>query len=172
MASQILSTSLPVQILHRPIEGTDRDWTTPGIGPGKFSFPDAGWIGLRVRNIDDDFLRELVVEFREVTNLVMLNLSEDRKVTDKGIRILQPLVHLEELNLSSCDISNNGLMLLPAFVRLRILNISYCNRITGEGLLTLRKLSSLEFLDLQGVPKINTGHIARIRRPTLTIHRP
>lgn len=172
MPSQILSTSLFVQILHLPFVGDSRDWTVAGVGPGNFSIAEKEWIGLRVRNIDDEFLRELVAEFREVANLVMLNLSENRKVTDKGIRILQPFVHLDELNLSSCDISNQGLEFVTAFSHLKSLNISYCNRVTGDGLLNLRKLTHLEFLDLQGVPKINTGHIARIRKPTLTIHRP
>jgi hypothetical protein len=169
--SQNLSTSLSVQILYRSSKSLGRDWTAVEMGPGKFSLPEGGWIGLRARNIDDDFLRELVRDFHEIPNLVMLNFSENRKITDKGIRILQPFLHLEELNLSSCDISNQGLEFLVAFQQLKSLNISYCNRITGDGLLSLKKLSTLEFLDLQGLPKINTGHIARIRKPTLTIHR-
>lgn len=172
MPSQTLSTTLPVQILHRPIKGETRDWTLAGMGPGKFNIPDKEEIGLRVRNIDDEFLRELVAEFREAADLVMLNLSENRKVTDKGMRILQPLTQLEELNVSSCDLSNKGLEFAAGFSHLKNLNISYCNRITGEGLLVLRKLAHLEYLDLQGVPKINTGHIARIRKATLSIHRP
>ena len=172
MPTQTLSTALPVQILHRPFESGSRDWKVAGVGPGNFSIEDKEWIGLRVRNIDDEFLRDLVTEFREVENLVMLNLSENRKVTDKGIRILQPFVRLEDLNVSSCDISNKGLEFVVAFLHLKSLNISYCNRVTGEGLLNLRKLTHLEFLDLQGVPKINTGAVARIRKPTLTIHRP
>jgi len=172
MPSQILSTTLPVQILHRPIDGDVRDWAVAGVGPGNFNIPEKEGIGLRMRNIDDEFLRELVAEFREVPNLLMLNLSENRKVTDKGMRLIQPLTHLEELNVSSCDLSNKGLEFLVAFSHLKNLNISYCNRVTGDGLLVLRKLAHLEFLDLQGVPKINTGHIARIRKSTLTIHRP
>jgi Leucine-rich repeat (LRR) protein len=172
MTPQKLSTSLPIQILQRPFEGDGKDWTVAGMGPEDFSLADDQFIGLRVRNIDDDFLRELVAEFRELTNLVMLNLSENRKVTDKGMRIIQPFTHLEELNVSSCDLSNKGLEFIAEFSLLRNLNISYCNRVTGGGLLVLRKLAHLEFLDLQGVPKINTGNIARIRKPTLTIHRP
>ena len=172
MPTQILSISIAVQILHRPFDGNSRDWKVAGVGPGKFILKDKEWAGLRVRNIDDEFLRELVAEFRDMENLILLNLSENRKVTDKGMRILQPFTHLEELNVSSCDLSNKGLEFIAGFSNLKSLNISYCNRLTGAGLLSLRKLTHLEFLDLQGVPKINTGNIARIRKPTLTIHRP
>ena len=171
MPSQLITTSLPVQILRRPEEVTGKDWTVAEMGPGKFIVSDPEWIGLRVRNIDDDFLRDLVEEFCDIKNLIMLNLSENRKVTDKGIKILIPLVFLEELNLSSCDISNTGLELLASFPHLKVLNISFCNRVTGDGLLNLRMLPRLEFLDLQGLPKINTGDIARIRKPSLSIHR-
>ena len=172
MPPLILSTRLPVQILHRPISAESRDWNVEGFGPGNFTFPGQEEIGLRLRNIDDEFVREMVAEFRTIPNLVMLNLSENRKVTDKGIRLIQPFSHLQELNLSSCDLSNKGLEFLTAFKQLKSLNISYCNRITGEGLLVMRKLTNLVFLDLQGVAKINTGDIARIRKPTLIIHRP
>jgi hypothetical protein len=154
------------------MDGDGKDWTVAGMGPDDFILSEDHWIGLRVRNIDDDFLRELVLEFRELPHVVMLNLSENRKVTDKGIRIIQPFIHLEELNVSSCDLSNKGVEFIAGFNHLRSLNISYCNRVTGDGLLVLRKLAHLELLDLQGIPKINTGNIARIRKPTLIIHRP
>jgi hypothetical protein len=167
----IRSISLPIQILRRQITGKNRDWTTAEMGPGKFIFVDNEEVGVRVHNFNDDTLLELVKEIQDIHSLVMLNLSENRKITDKGLRVLKSLIQIEELNLSACDITNKGLEFLASFPHLRILNISYCNRITGEGLLFLKKSSKLDFLDVQGLPKINTGHIARIRRPTLIIHR-
>jgi Leucine Rich repeat len=172
MTDNFILTSLPIQILHRPMDSLPSKWHVLETGPGKFVCPESEFLGLRVRNIGDEFLSTLVAEFRSVSNLIMLNLSENRKVTDKGIRIIQPLKELQELNLSSCDLSNRGMELLLPLVHLKNLNISYCNRLTGDGLLFLRKLNHLEFLDLQGLPKINTGDIARLRRPTLKIHRP
>jgi len=61
------------------------------------------------------------------------------------------------LNLSSCDITNEGLLPLQSLSHLRRLNLSYCNRLTDEGIRSLRFLNRLLYLDLQGCAKISNG---------------
>lgn len=168
---QKFSSALPIEVYIQEHDAKTRDWQKLDLGPGIFRIPENHKVMIRVRNIDNDFLKDLVVEIREIEYITALNLSENRKVTDKGLEIISALDQLADLNLSSCDISNKGLSILCQMKNLKRLNISFCNRITDEGVKVLRGLPALEFLDLQGLPKITNGSLSKIRRNNLTIHR-
>lgn len=141
------------------------------LGPGIFRIPEDHAVMIRVRNIDNDFLKDLIFEINDLEIVIALNLSENRKVTDKGLEIISVLNQLVDLNLSSCDISNKGLSILCRMKNLQRLNISFCNRITDDGIRLLKDLPALVFLDLQGLPKITNGSLSKIRKSSLTIHR-
>ncbi len=128
-------------------------------------------VGVRVKNFDDELFKTLAEELQGCPSLTMLNLSENRKITGRSLRLLHQFPALADLNLSACDIDNAAMELLPTLRNLEKLNLSYCNRLTEPGLLRLRGLRNLQYLDLHGVPKVNTGIIARLRRSDLTIHR-
>jgi hypothetical protein len=54
------------------------------------------------------------------------------------------------LNLSSCDITGEGLAHLKALPHLNDLNLSYCNRLTESALAPIKALSHLTYLDFAG----------------------
>jgi Leucine-rich repeat (LRR) protein len=149
----------------------DVDWMVLDTGPGKFHILEGMELGIRVKNFDDGMFKTLTEELDGCPSLTMLNLSENRKITGRSLRLLHQFQSLWDLNLSACDIDNAATELLATLRNLERLNLSYCNRLTEPGLLRLRGLKDLRYLDLQGIPKLNTGIIARLRRPGLTIHR-
>ena len=161
------SSILPLQVMIRGESG----WEELDKGPGIFHITSDRDVGLRIRNSDDDDLKTLVSEWCECRKLVNLNLSENRKITDDGIEGLRALGQLRELNLSSCDITNEAIQSLASLSMLENLNLSYCHRITDAGMKYIPDLRRLKFLDLQGCPRISRGGLARIRRPGLIIHR-
>lgn len=161
------SSILPLQVMIRGESG----WEELDKGPGIFHIPFDREVGLRIRNSDDDDLKTLVSEWRKCEKLVNLNLSENRKISDDGIEGLQALSQLRELNLSSCDITNESIPSLVPLSLLENLNLSYCHRITDAGMKHIPDLRRLKYLDLQGCPRISRGGLARIRRPGLIIHR-
>jgi hypothetical protein len=169
--SYSFSSTLPIQVLVRAAGGEGDEWKEFDRGPGYFHIPGELEVGVRAKTIDDAILKHLVDEIAGCPVLVSLNLSENRKVTDDGIEYLTKLPKLTELNLSSCDITNEGLLPLQSLSHLRRLNLSYCNRLTDEGIRSLRFLNRLLYLDLQGCAKISNGGLAHIRRKELVIHR-
>jgi hypothetical protein len=174
MASETLysfSSTLPIQVLVRPAGEEKGEWQEFDRGPGYFHVPADLEVGVRAKTINDSILEQLVDEIAGCPALVYLNLSENRKVTDEGIELLEKLPRLVELNLSSCDVTNRGLLSLLNLSHLRRLNLSYCNRITDEGVKSLRSLDHLVYLDLQGCIKVSNGGLVRIRRKDLVIHR-
>lgn len=169
-ASEIsFTTMLELRVLIRP-SASGGDWEDFDQGPGRFHIP-AGWEAcVRIKNIDDQILQILVAELKDCPAVVCLNLAENRKVTDAGLQRIARLGWLQELNLSSCDLTDRGLMWLKDLKNLRVLNLSYCNRLSEAGLKHLRALESLQFLDLQGCPRINHAAIIKIAaRRGLTI---
>lgn len=163
------SSTLPVMVYHRTPGETD--WRELDLGPGVFRVPAGQQVMLRLRNIDDGALAVLAQELAGCTPVVFLNLSENRKVTGDGLELLRPLKWLTGLNLSSCALTDTGLVHLTAFTRLEHLNLSYCNRLTDLALKTIQRLNNLTFLDLQGCVKITNGGVARLRKRNLNIHR-
>lgn len=165
------SSFLPIEVFTREIGSLASDWAELDIGPGIFHVPANHEVMIRVRNIDDQFLKALVAEIKDLSFVTALNLSENRKVTDKGLLLLEVLSQFKELNLSSCDISDHGFPSIVKLKHLQRLNVTYCNRVTDAGIKLLKDLRDLEFLDLQGLPKITNGSLSKIRKSSLVIHR-
>ncbi len=146
------------------------DWREFDHGPGVIRLPEREEAILRIKNIDDDLLQQLVSEIVGCDAIIGLNLSENRGVTNAGLAHLVQLPQLSYLSLSSCSLTNQGFVFLLALTSLEYLDLSYCNRITNDGLLKLRDLHRLKYLDLQGCVKVNNGSLSKLRRKDLTIH--
>jgi Leucine Rich repeats (2 copies) len=165
------SSTHPIQVLTRPVGGDAQSWTELDLGPGYFRIEPDREVGVRIRNCDDAKLERIVAEIASCPVITFINLAENRKVTDKGIENLTVLKNLKELNLSSCDITNDIFPILVHFPKLESLNLSYCPRISDAGLKPLRELKKLVFLDLQGCSRISRGGLVKIERPGLKIHK-
>lgn len=165
------SSTLPIVIFCRPAGQTVEEWKEFDRGPGYFDLPDGQEVMIKVKQITDDDLCQLVDEIKGCNLVTSLDLAENRKVTDDGLECIKALPQLVYLNLSSCDITNKALPFLLELQHLKVLNLSYCHRLTDLGLRTLKGLPHLVYLDLQGVLKITKAGMSKIRRDGLTIHR-
>jgi hypothetical protein len=165
------SSSLPILLSVRPQGGSADDWRELDRGPGFFTIPPGYEASVRIHTIDDSTLSVLVQELVPCTAIVEINLSENRKITDRGLVSLAAAPQATSLNLSSCGLTDAGLETLAAFSWLSQLNLSYCNRITDVGVKKLRALSNLTSLDLQGCVKVSNGGLSKLRRPGLSIHK-
>ena len=163
------STELPAILYTRPRNDPAADWREVEQGPGIFRLGEDEEAGVRLRNIGDSELAQFINEVSELDTLVMLNLSENRSITDSGLAKLAQLKQLKYLNLSSCSITNTGLQALRELIHLVQLDLSYCNRITDQGMKALKNLPNLTALNLQGSTKVTMAGIARIRRAGLVI---
>ncbi len=165
------TTSLDAKILIRPTEGASIEWQEFERGPGRFIIPDGFEACVRIQNIDDEVMASLVAEIAVCPAVVCLDLAENRKVGDASLQRIARLAQLKVLNLSSCDITDRGLIWLKNLRNLRVLNLSYCNRLSDTGLKHLRALNRLTHLDLQGCPRINHAVIVKtVARRGLTVH--
>ena len=163
------SSSLPILIYDRP-QGSSDLWQDFDRGPGIF-FPRPGYeLNIRIRNIDNHTLKDLVAELVDLPELAFLDLSENRKITDPGLEALAQLKQLKGLNLSSCNVSGEGLLFLTTLTKLEHLNLSYCNHLADLGLKMVKSLRNLTYIDLQGCVKITRGGMSKIDRRGLTIH--
>jgi hypothetical protein len=165
----ILSTELPAIIYARPRRNPTQDWREIQQGPGVFHLDEGEETGVRLRNIGDGELEQFVNEASALGSLVMLNLSENRSITDEGLEKLAQLKGLKILNLSSCSITSTGMQFLKDLPHLVQLDLSYCNRINDLGLRVLKNLPNLAVLNLQGCSKVTNGGVSKLRRPGLEI---
>ncbi len=165
----VLETGLEAIVYTRDPSSPGSDWREIERGPGIIRLEEGVEAGVRLRNIGDAELAQFIEEARELTPLIMLNLSENRSITDEGLDSLQALDRLKILNLSSCSITSTGMQALKTFTRLVQLDLSYCNRINDQGLKVLKALPNLASLNLQGCSKVTNAGAARIRRPGLVI---
>jgi hypothetical protein len=165
------SSVLPITVSTRQVGGSEESWRELDRGPGFFAIPPGYEGSVRIHNIDDDTLSVLVEELAGCRAIAEIVLSENRKITDRGLISLCTVPQATSLNLSSCNLTDAGLETLAGFSRLDRLNLSYCNRITDAGLKKLRALANLSYLDLQGCVKVSNGGISKLRRPGLTIHK-
>lgn len=163
------STTFPLQVLIRPTGQPGAEWQEYDRGEGLYRIPAGNDVSVRVHNIDDQDLGRLVRDIAGIPTLTFLNLSENRKITDDGLRALKALPNLTGLNLSSCSITNVGLGYLAPLTRLETLDLSFCNRITDAGLKALRSLNRLTYLNLQGCVKMTNAGLVRFGRKGLTI---
>jgi hypothetical protein len=164
------TTTLPVWVLCRPHRAVGTDWREVDQGPGVIRLPQGEEASLRIKNLDDDLLAQLVHEIKGCAAITGLNLSENRNITDEGLAHLVFLPQLTYLNLSSCALTNHGFLHLLALPLLQYLDLSYCNRITDTGVKQLKALCNLAYLNLQGCVKVSNGSISKLRRNGLTIH--
>ncbi len=163
--------NFPVIFYSRPVVSPPADWTEIETGPGSISLPDGQEYGFRIHNIGDLDLKHLVTELTEITPLVYINLSENRKITDAGLVYLKVFPDLVNLNLSSCGLKNDGLVHLQEFSHLTTLDLSYCNRLTGPALKLLQHLPKLTTLNLQGCIKLTNGDVSRFKKKGLVINK-
>jgi hypothetical protein len=163
------STTLPVTVLTRPLGSPPGEWRELDQGPGVIHLPESEETGARLRNIGDQELEKFAAEAGSLDSLAYLNLSENRAISDGGLRALKAFPHLRILNLSSCGITNRGLEWLKYLDRLENLDLSYCNRLNDLGLKSLAGLRELSVLNLRGCVKVTHAGIARLRRPGLEI---
>jgi hypothetical protein len=163
------STTLPILVLvHKP--GTDpTEWLPFDKGPGYFRIPDDCEAQISIKNADDEDLKLLIQEVGSSDVITSLDLSENRKITDKGLMIIKGLSHLKELDLSSCDITNTGIEHLLDQAHLEKLSLRFCHRLTDPGVVKLRSLNLLTQLDLRNLPKITNGSLSKIKRKDLLI---
>jgi hypothetical protein len=167
-------TALDVTIFTQPASSPSAkwfDWLEFDQSPGIFHLPVSDHMGIRAKGFTDPEIKQLTDDLESVTSLRYLHLAENRGITNRGIRHLERLPQLAYLNLSSCDISSEGLAFLPALRNLTHLDLSYCNRLTANAAKYIQKLPALKFLDLQGVLKINTGSVKKFERRGLEIYR-
>lgn len=170
-ANSYFETSLDLWLLIQPTGSELDEWQVYEQGPGRFVIPSGFEACVRIKNIDDLVLLHLVEEVAICPAVVYLNLSENRKITDEGLRRIAGLNLLKILNLSSTGITDRGLVWLKDLKHLKVLNLSYCNRLSDAGLKHLRSISGLTYLDLQGCPRIHHAAIIKyVARRGLTIH--
>lgn len=86
------------------------------------------------------------VHFRDLSPLRTLNLSST-EITDNGLKPLQGLSDLMALDLSRSDVGDAGLAQLKGLTQLRWLNLRD-TRVTDAGLTHLKALPQLQWLDL------------------------
>lgn len=146
------------------------NWQEFDKGPGVFFLPDDVYLGIRAQWIDDDQIMQLVQEFSSVPELLYLYLAENRRITNRGMNALADLRQLRYLNISACDITSDGMAFMPSLPNLEHLDMSYCNRITDEAAKYFKNSRKLKYLDVQGVPKINSGGRKKFEHSGLTIH--
>ncbi|HEY9087276.1 MAG TPA: hypothetical protein VIO36_03845 [Anaerolineaceae bacterium] len=163
--------SVPVLVYVRPAGERAADWQEFDRGTGAFRLPEGMDVSLRVHNLGNEELAALVRAISHLRQLTFLNLSENRKIDSIGLKPLRSLPQLIELNLSSCDLSNEALEFLTPLTRLERLDISYCNRLSDNALKPLKSLPRLSYLNVQGCVKLTNAGLARIARRGLTIHR-
>lgn len=163
-------TSIPVQVHIRPAGERAADWQEHDRGQGAFRLPPDVDVSIRVHNIGNAELAILAREIGHLRQLTYLNLSENRKIDSAGLKALRSLTQLVELNLSSCDLSNEALEHLTPLTRLERLDISYCNRLGDVALKPLKNLPRLSYLNVQGCVKLTNAGLAKTARRGLEIH--
>lgn len=163
------TTTFPAIVYARPRANPPAEWREIDLGPGIIHLPDGEEMGIRLRNIGDGELEQFVNEVQGLASLTMLNLSENRSISDEGMRSLPALSNLVILNLSSCGITNRGLEPLKELARLENLDLSYCNRLNDVGIKSLGGFLNLKRLNLRGCVKVTHAGAARLRRAGLLI---
>ncbi|PKN86755.1 MAG: hypothetical protein CVU46_06700 [Chloroflexi bacterium HGW-Chloroflexi-8] len=166
-----IETSLPIHIYIRPIEKPELEWVPFETGPGFFDIPQGFCANVAIQGIDNAILKTMVEEICEVNDIVCLNLSENRKIDNDGIRYLSQMQLISELNLSACGLNNHGMDILVKMKNIRKLDLSYCTRLTDPGILKIKEMRRLEELYLRGIPRITHATIKWIERRDLLIRR-
>ncbi|HWQ46928.1 MAG TPA: hypothetical protein VN376_08680 [Longilinea sp.] len=165
------SSRLPIIVFTRPADQPKVEWAEGDRGPGYFQVENDQVAMVRVKNIGNKELAQLVGELVNCKQVISLNLAENRKITDAGLEVLKDLPWLTDLNLGACDITNDGLEHLKALPHLERLSLIFCNRISDEGMRTVGKFRNLEFLDILGCVHITHSGIDRYLPDRVKLHK-
>jgi len=166
------STTLFLKILSRPKKRPDIDWIPLDEGPGYFDLSMDDEIALYLPRAEDKTVLALAEEWLGCPMLRMVDVSEGRRMTNKGLRALSRLRQVTMLNLGSCSISSEGLEFLLEMPDLVWLDISHCTGVGDKGLRRIEQMRQLEFIDLHGLRRVTTGGYKRLaKRKTLKIRR-
>ena len=166
------STELFIQVMRRPMGETEMDWIPVGEGPGYFDLDTTDEIALYLPRAEDETVLIMADEWLGCPMLRMIDISEGRRVTDKGLRAIARMHQLTMLNVGSCGISNVGLESVVKMPNLIWLDLSHCTGIGDLGLRRMEKMTHLEYIDLHGLPRPTTGGYKRLaKRKSLKIRR-
>lgn len=116
---------------------------------------------LRVDMFSDNYLYSL----DSLALLQHLDLSLNYYITDIGIKYICTLTHLQYLDLTAVNITDEGLCNIHALTRLQHLNIAYCKEITNDGIYYLKSLAQLQYLNIGFCNKITDvalNHISKL----------
>jgi hypothetical protein len=110
------------------------------------------------RWITDTSLRSI----RELHNLVDLQLAENSKISNEGLKYLQEMTGLTHLTLRSTGINNTALSHIEKLISLEFLDLSY-TEISDSALASLCVLYKLKMLSLEGCRKITDHGMIHLR---------
>ena len=118
-------------------------------------------VNLTFTRMNDNDLKGLAPTLAAFPQLRKLKVSQNRSldrgdgqpgITGTAFRDLTALQRLEELDVSSCDISDEGMKQIVATCKkLKVLNIMNNNKIFDAGIKEVAKLGQLEELDASGL---------------------
>jgi len=123
--------------------------TTDMTSLGQFKQLQELWIG--GTGVNDEGLANL----EELTDLRVLILLSDRKITDAGLGHLKRLKKLEWLDLQGTQVTDAGLENLKELNKLQRLSLSG-TKITDAGVSQLKRLPDLQHLKLSGTSVLGT----------------
>lgn len=132
------------------------DLVLPSNSEKKVTFLDAEHISYKKSNIEDD-------EFHSLKNyatdkkisILYLDLSGNKRITDKGLEYLANFTTLESLNLSFCAISDIGLKSIANLKNLKSLNLTGCRNITADGIASLNQVNKSLVIKCEEVEEPN-----------------
>ncbi len=105
-----------------------------------------------------------IAQLNTLTNLTALNLSHNINLTNAILTHLTGLIRLNSLDLSCCDITDDGVKDLTKFTRLSTLHL-ICHKITDKSINQLTKLTNLTTLAFGG-PMITNNRAEHLTKLT------
>jgi len=168
-----IATTVSVQILSRPANDPQTDWSVLDEGPGYIEIPSQHSIALFLPRAEDETAAQLAEDWLSCTQLVKVDVSEGRRMGDAGMRQLARLHQLTTLILNATGISNQGLEHLLEMPKLEWLDIGHCTSIGDLGLRRLEQLRCLRYINLRGCPRITQAGLKHLQtnHRQLQIHR-
>lgn len=100
-------------------------------------------------------LRDIVKHSRWIESLVCLDLSGCYQVNDDGVEVLTKLKRLQNLNLSTTNITDISLQTVSRFSCLCSLHVSGVQGLTNSGVQNIPDLPHLTLLDISNLPQVD-----------------
>jgi formylglycine-generating enzyme required for sulfatase activity/serine/threonine protein kinase len=117
---------------------------------------------MQIRLVDRPNVTDATLaSFRDLSELVELNLTKSNQITDRGLDAIQELPALKSLHLSETQVDDAGLSQLKHLPQLEYLSLGK-TKITDAGLANLRELTKLQTLWLSdtGVSDAGLAHLS------------